>query len=173
MIFISSGGLIYATGNQDKFTPDFIIDLIPNFNKDAAREADPFSGTTSTAKWNNGGGSGVEIEFLNALDDSWQVIFALAIADWEFGTPDALTLKSEQIAHEVECEAVQGKIKVCNGNYGETNWRGINLAVLDSSGFITSSSAKMNQYYLDFDPEGAKQYTVSGVEWSGVSLEFI
>jgi len=48
-----------------------------------------------------------------------------------------------------ECKMADGVMKVCNGNYGETGWLGIN-EVLKSvpQGIIQSSVAKMNEHYL-------------------------
>jgi hypothetical protein len=94
------------------------------------------------------------------LDDSWQVVFALAVADWEFGSPDSLTLRSKQVAYDFECVMEAGKVKVCNGDYGEVNWRGINTALTDGNNYITASAARMNEFYLQHDPEGARQYTM-------------
>jgi hypothetical protein len=50
-------------------------------------------------------------------------------------------------------------MKVCNGNYGDTRWRGINQ-VLMTNGYIVSSSAKMNEYYLYESNDDQKQYTM-------------
>jgi hypothetical protein len=55
---------------------------------------------------------------------------------------------------------VLGKIKVCSGDYGETKWRGINSATYDDSGFILSSAAQMNEFYLEAEGDEAKQYTI-------------
>ena len=48
--------------------------------------------------------------------------------------------------HETNCSALDGKVKVCNGDYGETGWRGLNNLVI-TNGFITSSVARMNEFY--------------------------
>lgn len=103
----STAGLIIVTGNAAKFTPNFIEGLIPTFNNEELQ--DPFAGT-NTPQWNNGGSGGLELEFLNALDDSWQVYFALALADWDYGNPDALTLTSSKVAQETTCTAVTGML---------------------------------------------------------------
>lgn len=57
-----------------------------------------------------------------------------------------------------------GKIKVCNGDYGETKWRGIN-EVNFADGFIIYSVAKMNEFYLNYDGDDAKQYTMCHGEY--------
>lgn len=107
------------------------------------------------------GQGGLTLEVLNALDDSWQSFFQQAISDWDSGTPDALTLSTSQSTPESACEQVDGVMKVCNGDYGETGWRGINELILTSANRIVSSVAKMNEFYLtsttsDLD----KQYTM-------------
>jgi hypothetical protein len=161
ILLASAAGLVTATGNAGKVVPDglqdVIADLIPTFSNEDLE--DPFSGT-DVPKWNNDGGSGLEVTVVDALDDSWQVSFSLAIADWDFGSPDALILTSEKIDHDIECDPIDGKIKVCNGDYGEVPWRGINEAVVDGSGFIISSACRMNDFYLKLDTDDARQYTM-------------
>jgi predicted Zn-dependent protease with MMP-like domain len=51
-------------------------------------------------------------------------------------------------------------VKVCNGDYGDLKWRGINQAVLDKEGFITACAARMNDFYLANEQDDAKQYTM-------------
>ena len=63
------------------------------------------------------------------------------------------------------CCQSTGKIKVCNGNYGETKWRGINIIEFEN-GFMSYSVAKMNEYYLDYDGDDAKQYTICHGKYS-------
>jgi hypothetical protein len=157
-----SGGLIYFTGNASKLknlTDDALKKLIPKLSPEDLE--DPFAGDASDVpKWDNRGGSGLELDFLNALEPKWQVPYTLAMADWDFGNPDSLSLSSEQVDYEFECAPVEGKVKVCNGNYGDVKWRGINSAVVDGNNYITQSSAKMNEFYLENDVDGARQYTM-------------
>ncbi len=114
ILLASIVGLIVATGNASRFTPDFIEGLIPTFdNKDVV---DPFSqksdGSPSVGKWDTGGESGLTIEVLNAMSASWEVFFNLATADWEYGNPDALTLKIAKVSEDKDCTPVEGTL-VC------------------------------------------------------------
>jgi hypothetical protein len=130
--------------------------------------ADPFSGKSgggingTVYEWvGTNGNGGLTLELLNALDSSWQTFFEQAVSDWDSGTPDALTLTTVTSTPEYECEQVEGVMKVCNGDYGDTGWRGINELILTSQDKIVSSIAKMNEFYLtsttsDID----KQYTM-------------
>ena len=103
-------GLIVATGNASKLTPDFIQGLIPSFNnKDVV---DPFAsanGTATVSKWDTGGAmNGLSIEIQNAMSANWEVFFNVATADWDFGNPDALTLTLTKVAEDTECAFVKG-----------------------------------------------------------------
>ena len=108
------------------------------------------SGPTGSAyAWPNNG-QGLTLTILNAMDDSWQTELKVAVDNWEAGDPvDPLTFVTERIPHEVSCSPVDGKLKICNGNYGPTRWRGINEVVLNRrTNEIVNSIAKMNEYYL-------------------------
>ena len=154
MLFVSTIGLIVATGNADKL--DDLRDRLPNF--DFKNALDPFAGDPANVpKWKAQGG--LEMEFLNALDDAWQIEFQLAVADWDYGNPDALTLSSQRIDYELKCGHVEGKVKVCNGDYGNTNWRGLCEVLQDRDGYITTATVKMNEFYLAAEPE-ARQYSM-------------
>ena len=152
MLFVSSIGLIVATGNADKLEK-----ITTKF--DFTKALDPFAGGVEVPQWRSEGSGGLEVEFLNALDSSWQVEFQLGIADWDYGNPDALTLSSTQIDIETKCSHVEGKVKVCNGDYGSTNWRGLCEVLQDRDGFITSANVRMNEFYLASEPE-ARQYSM-------------
>jgi hypothetical protein len=107
------------------------------------------------------GKGGLSLELLNALDDSWQTYFEQAVSDWESGSPDALSLTTSKVTAESECKQVDGVMKVCNGDYGDTGWRGINEVLLNANNRIVSSAAKMNEYYLTSSTSSNdKQYTM-------------
>ena len=110
-------------------------------------------------RWNTNGGSGLALEIINALDENWQAELATSINDWDNGTPDAVSLTTVRVAPDSACPLEQGVIKVCNGNYGDTQWKGINEVLL-SNGFIIASSAKMNDFYLEGAGVGERQYTM-------------
>ena len=122
---------------------------------------DPFEGNSNiTRRWANDG-NGLTLEIQNALDDTWTTEFNIAVDDWENGNPDALTLPTSKIAIDRECSHKSGVIKVCDGNYGDTGWLGINEILSNPvTSIIKSSVAKMNEYYLlnaDFDE---RRYTM-------------
>jgi hypothetical protein len=114
-----------------------------------------------TIRWKNDG-NGLRLEILNALDDSWQSILEQAVDNWDNGSPiDSLTLSITPIPYEMSCKAETDKLKVCNGNYGDTAWRGANEVLLNRRNHqILSSAARMNEYYLKYDDADQKLYTM-------------
>mmetsp|Transcript_21186 Transcript_21186/g.60491 ORF Transcript_21186/g.60491 Transcript_21186/m.60491 type:complete len:373 (+) Transcript_21186:383-1501(+) len=125
-------------------------------------DVDPFVGDNSTSPWGQTteGVGGLSLELQNALQDTWINEFEKAVRDWDNGNPDALTLTTKKIEVDQVCTQVRGVMKVCNGNYGDTGWLGINEMALNGQGVIQSSVAKMNEYYLlNASPE-ARQYTM-------------
>ena len=127
---------------------------------------DPFEGTSSnaTSKWDtNGAMNGLSLEVDNACSDDWDSFFAAAVNDWDsgndYGAPDALTLTTQKVDRDTTCEYVEGLMKVCNNDYGDTGWRGIN-EYITLNNYITMSVAKMNEYYLANAPDDERQYTM-------------
>jgi hypothetical protein len=124
---------------------------------------DPYVGDNTTNAWQTSG-QGLSLELQNALDDLWQTEFEVAVADWE--KSDVLTLTTKKVEVDHTCSRVEGVMKVCNGNFGETGWVGLNEAVIqfgsgmDAPGFIVSSVAKMNEYYLNNARYEERRYTM-------------
>eukprot|EP00934_Nitzschia_sp_Nitz4_P003787 Nitzschia sp. Nitz4//scaffold177_size45885//35698//36726//NITZ4_007211-RA/size45885-processed-gene-0.50-mRNA-1//-1//CDS//3329539073//3777//frame0 len=124
-------------------------------------DSDPFLSDNTTSNWPTSGTGGLNLEILNSLDDSWQTEFSTAIDDWDNGDPDALTLTITRGQVDNACTQVEGVQKVCNSNFGETGWLGINeLVTVTATGEIQSSVAKMNEYYLQNANDDERQYTM-------------
>jgi hypothetical protein len=135
---------------------------LPNFgNPQFWEDEDPWEGLApnEVVKWRNGGSGGLRLELLDAMEPKWESIFLTAVDEWDNGTPDALDLSTSKVPYDMECEPVDNRFKVCNGNYGDTQWRGINQ-VLIQNGFIVSTTSKMNEYYLASANQDQRQYTM-------------
>jgi len=151
IMICASVGLVFATGNGS-----IITDTLGGFIN--SELDDPYS-DGEAPHWPQDG-KGLKATIINELSDEWQTTFALAIADWNDGQPDAVDIFEEIGTYTPNCEAPDGKIMVCNGDYGETKWRGINEAITDYQGEIVSTTARMNDYYLSKMDSGAWQYTM-------------
>lgn len=134
-----------------------------------AKVDDPFEGKTSNdiPKWNNAR-SGLRLSVLNALDDHWDMLFYVATNEWNSGS-DALDLEVERIEVDKYCLEERGHLKVCNGDYGPTNWRGVN-EILMEDGYIVASVAKLNEYYLEYADDDRRQYTMCHEIGHGLGL---
>lgn len=121
----------------------------------------------TTYYWRTGGRGGLTLDLLNLLDDGWQGEYDIAVMDWEQGDPDVLTLRSEVGVNGMPCDMAFGVMKVCNNNYGDTGWLGINEIVIGGSNqkTIESSLAKMNDYYLAKADLEERRYTSKSKEW--------
>lgn len=101
--------------------------------------------------------NGLHLRVVNNLDDKWNPYFERSISDWENGDPDVLSLHVIELPfRDPNCELMQGVLNVCNGDYGRTDWTGINR-ILVKHGSIVSSVAILNDYHLDKMNDGAKQ----------------
>lgn len=153
-----------ANENVQKIIPDSLQNRTENFWEDLFGKEDPFAGLNDTHAWEQviPGVGGLNITILNALDDKWHTYFDTATSEWDAGTPDSLTILTEVVEPDMNCSSEPGYIKVCNGNYGDTSWKGINQILMDDkNGYIYSSTALMNEYYLtDSTSEDDKQYTM-------------
>jgi hypothetical protein len=103
---------------------------------------------------------GLELSVIDNLDEKWVPYFQQAIKDWERGDPDVLSLSvSKASVHDPDCEFVTGSMVVCNGDYGNTDWIGLNQVMIRDDRII-ASVALMNDYHLDRMSVEAKQSTM-------------
>ncbi|KAG7369451.1 hypothetical protein IV203_027197 [Nitzschia inconspicua] len=110
--------------------------------------------------WSNSG-NGLALDILNACSDEWQVFINEGVTNWDNGYPiDSLTLRTTRIEYESACSQVRGKLKICNGNYGDKRWRGLNEVMLSRQNVIMSSVAYLNEYYLSRESDAQRLYTV-------------
>ncbi|CAB9509618.1 expressed unknown protein [Seminavis robusta] len=156
IVVVGTIALVYAMKADDTEVPPSPTLGIPFFE-----DQDPWEGLTpnEVVRWNNGGSGGLKLDVVDALDGKWEDIFHAVVKDYDEGAPRALALSTEKQGHDPECEPIDNKSKVCNGNYGDTQWRGINQ-VLIQNGFIVAATSKMNEFYLAKATNPQKRYTM-------------
>jgi len=114
-------------------------------------------------QWNTYGRNGLTLVVMNALDEKWSNIFRTAVGSWSDGDEDtdyrSMNLLTVEVPHDRECIAVPGRIKVCNGDYGDTQWVGLNTVTLQD-GFIKNSVARMNDFYLGRSSKEQQTYAM-------------
>lgn len=140
-----------------------VLDNITEAVWDNGFNEDPYVGDNTTNIWQSATAGGLSLVLQNALDDDWQTEFEAALEDWQ--ESEVLELTAVQVEVDNSCTRVAGVMKVCNGNFGDTGWLGINEIELEyasrnSVGYIISSVAKMNEYYLNNADYYKRQYTM-------------
>ena len=113
-------------------------------------DEDPFDG--EVYQWNDAyvSGTGLSLTIVDALEEKYHASFEISVNDWNMGSPDVLNLRtSSTFPPDSECNNPSaGTIKVCNGDYGDTGWKGQNSVLLRDNKIYASVSL-MNDYYLD------------------------
>ena len=135
-------------------------------------DEDPMLGSVNEHNvWKTKGQSGLRLQVLNNLesDSNWREIFQSSIEQWNEGSPKAVDMSVRQMSYDPDCRAVRRSMKVCNGNYGPTNWRGVNQILLQNE-YIITSLAKMNDYYLEGTNRAQKMYTMCHELGHGLGL---
>jgi hypothetical protein len=131
-------------------------------NPSAFGNSDPFHALTPSQvnHWQSDGNhQGLQMEVVRATESTWYSYFSHAVYQWDNGIPDALTLTTSSAAYDFSCSPINNKLKVCNGNYGDTKWLGINKVLL-INGYIIASADRMNEYYLKSASADQKTYTM-------------
>jgi hypothetical protein len=105
-------------------------------------------------------GGGLTLTVVNALDSTWKTYFDAAVHDWDSGTPDALTLSTQVAsAPDPACGIIEGVLKMCNNNFGDTGWMGVNN-VVQYDNLIAGSVGMLNEFYFGTRDDAKRQYTM-------------
>lgn len=110
-------------------------------------------GSTEAVRWD--ANQGLELEVINALEDFWTPFFDRSVQEWN--QSEALTIRTGRTSYDFDCNPIRGKMKVCNGDYGNTDWRGLNTIVLVHD-HVEHSVAQLNDYHLPDDIQ--RRYTM-------------
>jgi hypothetical protein len=149
VLFAVIAAVVFSVGFRDTPNPlDFFV------------QEDP-PGRNETHEWRTQGNNGLTLIIENALDVSWTPYLTMYVEKWDAGVGqvDPLTLSVQRVEPDFQCDPSRGKLKICNGDYGRNDWRGINIILL-RNGLIAHSVAKLNDYWLQKDGEFHRRYTM-------------
>jgi hypothetical protein len=110
------------------------------------------------------------IKVIDSMTPDWDDNLNAAIADWDRSVLTIVKEAGDDSARtRKRCAAVSGKVRSCNGAYGNTGWLGV-AQVWVSGGHITQGTAKMNDSYLASPSynETARQHVICqeiGHDW--------
>ena len=85
------------------------------------------------------------VKVIDANTVAWDSHLELARSDWDASA--VLNVVVEPGIEDKRCRAVSGKVKSCNGKYGQNGWLGLAQIWL-SGGHIVQGTAKMNDTYF-------------------------
>lgn len=150
----------------------------PTIAQDAANffeQDDPWEGIDerTIAHWKNegggNGGNGLHWDVVDALSTTggWEDVFHAVLQQYEEGSPKSLVVSTEKVGYDLDCEPVDNKSKICNGNYGDTKWRGITLHLVQD-GFLIATTSKMNDFYKAGLAE--KRYTMCHGKYKSTAI---
>jgi hypothetical protein len=93
------------------------------------------------------------LQVVDSVSIFWQFEFETALDEWN----DSQALKTMSVTSADDssttrkrCNAVSGKMRVCNASYGNNGWLGLASINIDSNGHITQGTAKMNDSYSSY-----------------------
>ena len=83
--------------------------------------------------------------------NDWNYHFTAALNEW--------TNQGNVVIYEVEpgndsfelryeCPPIEGKVRICNSDYGQTGWLGIASWWTNDDGYITQATVKMNDRHI-------------------------
>ena len=86
------------------------------------------------------------VRVIDANTPTWDSHLNAAIADWDAAS--VLNVVRESGNEEKRCRPVSGKVKSCNGRYGQNGWLGV-AQIWVNGGHISQGTAKMNDTYFE------------------------
>ena len=92
------------------------------------------------------------LQVVDSVTNFWQFELDTSIDEWNQSTALDMLITSDDDSNKTRrrCNAVGGKMRVCNASYGFNGWLGLASINIDSSGHIVKGVAKMNDSYSSY-----------------------
>ena len=152
-------GIVYRSAGGD-------VEALPPWFRDAWDDQTGWEGdygqdanATDFQRWRIGKNKkGLKLTLINGLSENWHDHFYQAIEDWNGAGALDLSTVMDNVGPPCE-KHTRGMVKTCNGDYGNTDWTGLN-ELLFENGWIVSSVAMMNEAYLRNARDAERQYVM-------------
>ncbi len=104
----------------------------------------------------------VNLPVIDSVTSDWQGSFEESISRWNQSNVINQTVESSDDSSRTRkrCNAVNGKMRVCNSTYGNNGWAGLASINLDSNGHISQGTAKMNDTYMAGDTDANRNHVM-------------
>jgi hypothetical protein len=86
----------------------------------------------------SGVSSGIELDIVNAADGIYHSYILRAIDDYRASSA-VVALNLSTVPYESLCEPVPGKIKICNGTFGNTDWYGQTILLMKDYSVVAAA----------------------------------
>ena len=97
------------------------------------------------------------LQAVDSVTADWQFEFETSIDEWNVSNALNMPIVSgdDSSKGRRRCNAISGKLRVCNNTYGNNGWLGLASINLDSNGHIVKGTAKLNDSYSSYwaDPD--------------------
>lgn len=90
------------------------------------------------------------LTIVDSVTGVWDSLLPPVSADWSASTMFNTTIQSgaSGLLDRLACNAIAGKIRVCNANYGPNLWFGLATVNVDGAGHISRATTKVNDFYF-------------------------
>lgn len=134
-----------------RFWDDLGLEKVFGGNGNGSSSSSDITWSGDELEWESDG-QGLEITIVNSLTDDWDPYFIETLDDWA-ASPALLLTTMERKGREDSCSHRDGVIRVCNGEYGKGEWKGLNEATYYTAEgtdkkYLISSVAILNDSYL-------------------------
>ncbi len=104
----------------------------------------------------------VNLPVIDSVTPDWQASFEESLSRWNQSNHINQSVESADDGDRTRkrCVAVQGKMRVCNANYGYNGWAGLASINLDANGHIIQGTAKMNDSYMAGDSDASRNHVM-------------
>ena len=104
----------------------------------------------------------VNLPVIDSSTSDWQGSLDESISRWDQSNSINQTVEEGSTSRKdrKRCNAVSGKMKVCNASYGFNGWSGLASINLDADGHIIQGTAKMNDSYMAGEIEAERNHVM-------------
>jgi len=104
----------------------------------------------------------VNLPVVDSVTPDWQQSFETSLNKWNQSGAINQTVESADDGSRTRkrCSSIEGKMRVCNADYGYNGWAGLASINLDSQGHIKLGTAKMNDSYLSSSSEDYRNHVM-------------
>jgi hypothetical protein len=97
------------------------------------------------------------LQVVDSVTSTWDGHLDDAIADWHQSTVLDLSEQAGTGTNSKSCRAINGKINVCNGTYGNTGWLGVAQIWVRGS-HINRATTRVNDTYFNSPPYNTSEW---------------